>query len=206
MSVTRMWAVAVVAAVTVLSGCVPGGSSTPTGTPQVSVSPSSAAPSWMCTPEGKPGGVAHPCTEKQHRDQVEQAALYAEAEAVVRKGLTEDLRLQSDWRIAFVSDTLRSVAAGPYLEDRETLYSVLRDARASYAPIPPIVAVTVLPAVVHQGSLVSVRTCVDGRKSMNKSSGAPDELGKLVHFDFSLRREAGALRLWEMSSRAVDKC
>ncbi len=110
MSVTRMCAVAVVAAVMVLSGCVPGGSSTPTGTPQVSVSPSSAAPSWMCTPEGKPGGVAHPCTEKQHRDQVEQAALYAEAEAVVRKGLTEDIRLQSDWRIANVSDHSGDVA------------------------------------------------------------------------------------------------
>lgn len=103
MSVTRMCAVAVVAAVTVLSGCVPGGSSTPTGTPQVSVR------SFVgCAEVGRVRRRASPAasrirTEKQHRDQVEMDALYAEAEAVVRKGLTEDIRLQSDWRIAKVT-------------------------------------------------------------------------------------------------------
>ena len=206
MSVTRMCAVAVVAAVTVLSGCVPGGSSTPTGTPQVSVSPSSAAPSWMCTPEGKPGGVAHPCTEKQHRDQVEQAALYAEAVTLVRRGAAEDLRLQSDWKVAYVSQTLREVAGGPYLDSREELYAVMRDAKASFAPTPPIVSVTPLPSLVHPGALVSVRACIDGRKSVERAEGMPPRPGNLVHFDVSVRRDQGQLRMWDTTITVVTKC
>ncbi len=206
MSVTRMCAVAVVAAVMVLSGCVPGGSSTPTGTPQVSVSPSSAAPSWMCTPEGKPGGVAHPCTEKQHRDQVEMDALYAEAEVVVRKGVTEDIRLQSDWRIAKVTPIIRETMAGEYLESRTGGYEAIRDLKRISSPLPRLVTVERLPDLVKSGSIVAMHACIDGRKSTITSPGRPPRQGKALEVDLFLTREGGRLKITDATDKVVTQC
>lgn len=206
MSVTRMWAVAVVAAVMVLSGCVPGGSSTPTGTPQVSVSPSSAAPSWMCTPEGKPGGVAHPCTEKQHRDQVEMDALYAEAEVVVRKGVTEDIRLQSDWRIAKVTPIIRETMAGDFLESRIALYQSLSEAKLIVSPLPKLAVVERLPHMVRGGSIVAMRACLDARESVATTAGKPVQKGKALSMELFLRRDGANLKIWEATDKVVASC
>ncbi|HSK31998.1 MAG TPA: hypothetical protein VK903_00805, partial [Propionicimonas sp.] len=101
-------------------------------------------PSYRCTPEA--GGAEFDCSQKQYDDMVAKDKLYAEAEAVYRRFLAEDIRIMRAGGVPTPTPVLLETATGAFLDDVMAEYTDMRDLglRAEGSD-PVIVALTRQP-------------------------------------------------------------
>lgn len=132
-----------------LAGCQPAVLPTP-----------APAPSYRCTPEA--GGDEFDCTQHQYDDMVAKDKLYAEAEAVYRRFLAEDVRISRAGGTDSPSDELLGTASGAFLKDAMEEYK--RDREEGITILGgerEVKSVSRLVGVSKGGSVVSLRVCTD---------------------------------------------
>ncbi len=188
-------AVTAMAAV-LLAACAPATAPTPSPTPT----------SYQCTPET--GGEPYACTAEQHADMVALDALYAEAETVYRRHMTEVFRLSSHWELAEVTPEIEATSAGPYLERMTQIIAANRANRIERTSGEPKLGwVKRLPGKSLGGSIVALWTCVDGSGRISTTMDAPKgESGIVGENRIYLRRIDGVLKLWESEVKLVESC
>ncbi len=188
-------AVTAMAAV-LLAACAPATAPTPSPTPT----------SYQCTPET--GGEPYACTAEQHADMVALDALYAEAETVYRRHMTEVFRLSSHWELAQVTPEIEATAAGPYLEQRSELIAKHRGARIERISGEPAIGwVKRYPGKSIGGSIIALWTCTDGSAENSRTLDAPGGgPGVTAENRVYLRRIDGVLKLWESEAKLAESC
>ena len=188
-------AVTAMAAV-LLAACAPATAPTPSPTPT----------SYQCTPET--GGEPYACTAEQHADMVALDALYAEAETVYRRHMTEVFRLSSHWELAEVTPEIEATAGGPYLElITQRIAENKADRIERISGEPEIAWVKRLPDKSMGGSIVALWSCMDASQRIATTLDAPDgEPGIIAQARVYFRRVDGALKLWESETKLVESC
>ncbi len=133
-----------------LTGCQPAA---PTPTP---------VPSYRCTPEA--GGAEFDCSQKQYDDMVAKDKLYAEAEAVYRRFLAEEVRILREGWDGKPTPTLLEAASGEFLEG---VLADLANATTNKVTVDTgdrqVEVAKRLVGVSKGGSVVSMSFCVDSR-------------------------------------------
>jgi len=121
-----------------------------------------AAPSYTCTPSD--GGTAAPCYKAEHDLQVKEDALYAEAEAVYRKYLTEDERIYRAGGVTDPTPAMMATLTGNGLSQAISTYREL--ATTAARAIGGEFKVGYLrraPKAVKAGSVATWEACIDTR-------------------------------------------
>jgi len=148
----RLWrlAVATTVAACLLTGCQPA--TTPTPTP---------APSYSCTPEA--GGDEFSCSQHQYDEMVAKDKLYAEAEQVYRRFMTEDSRILQAGGVTQPTVELLATTSGAFLDDAMATYKDLRKGGVRASGEQPVLKYfRRIRGVSKAGSVVAASTCVDG--------------------------------------------
>lgn len=183
------------ASLCLLAACTP---TSPTPTP-------SPAPSYRCTPEA--GGDEFDCTQAQHDEMIAKDKLYAEAEAVYRKFLNEDVRILRDGGIATATPVIKETATGAFLTDSMDYYRSLKKDKAKLIGGEVLLRALVrAPGVTKGGSVVAMRACVDASSARividGKDYGPGRRGSDLLYFG----RVGGALKIQGADGKEVDTC
>ncbi len=150
-----------------LAGCQPAA---PVPTP---------VPSYRCTPEA--GGPEFDCTQHQYDDMLAKDKLYAEAEAVYRKFLAEDIRIFRAGGVTEPTAVLLETTTGAFLEDSMALYSSLKaDSRRLVGGEIKLTYLGRKPGVMKEASVVAMVACVDARTTEVREKGKRVSAGQLV--------------------------
>lgn len=129
---------------------------------QVSSQAPTAGPTFTCTPEA--GGAEFECSQFQHDQMVAKDKLYAEAEAVYRKFLAEDVRIMRAGGVKEPTPVLLETTTGAFLDDAMADYrQMASDGTSALGHDPKLVWLRREPGKSKAGSLVSIAVCVDGR-------------------------------------------
>jgi hypothetical protein len=196
MPVPRSAVFAVVAALLVCAGCVP---TTPPGPlPQ-------ATPSWSCTPVA--GGTPYPCYEHDYQEAAAQNKLYDQAEAVFRKFIAEDERIQRAGGVerptAILDETLTGEALASVMANYADLMS---DGTKMVGGEFRVVSVQrLLPS--QASSVAALRVCLDlsevELKAFGQKSYRLDEDGVETFYFMNV---GTALKIGEATSKWVESC
>lgn len=157
----------IIVAACLLTGCQPPA---PVPTP---------VPSYRCTPEA--GGAEFHCSQKQYDDMVAKDKLYAEAEAVYKKFLAEDIRIMRAGGVSNPTTILLETTSGAFLEDVMAEYLDMRDLglRAEGSD-PVVVALVRQPGLSKGGSAVVLASCIDSTATAFVSQGKVQKHGPLA--------------------------
>ena len=177
----------------VLAGCQ---SAPPAPTP---------TPTFTCTPEA--GGDPFPCSQFQHDEMVAKDALYAEAEAVYRRFLAEDVRIMRAGGVSEPSREIQATAGQEFLSDVSAFYRGLRDDDARFRGGDfVLVELKRKPGLGKGGSLVAMESCVDARTTELVKGGRPVRHGGVARDIFYFGRDAGRLKIIGADGREVASC
>ena len=188
------YAVSVLVACVLLAGCQPV--STPLPAP---------TPSLRCTAEA--GGAEYDCTPYEYDDMVAKDKLYAEAEAVYRKFLAEDVRVLRAGGASAATPVLRETTTGAFLADTMDYYRSLKDQRSTL--VGGEVRLTALvrqPGIAKGGSVVALKACIDAssaRIRMDGRDGGPGRKGSDVLY---FGRIDGLLKIQGADGKEGDEC
>lgn len=173
---------------------VPAGSSVPTIT---------AAPTFVCTPEA--GGAAQPCSEAEHAESVKRDALYAEAEAVMKKfaGADNDMA-RSGGNVPNDIDSLVTRRFKP------KVLAAAASARQSGSRVTSgefnLSFMGRAPGVSANGSEVALHVCIDTR-SATWTGPSGKQMGRGIHTSTTFfAREDGVLKIDSQSQWADPTC
>lgn len=182
-----------VVAACLLTGCVP-----PVPTP-------SPLPSYRCTPEA--GGAEFDCSQKQYDDMVAKDKLYAEAEAVYRRFLAEDVRIAREGGVSEPTEELLATATGAFLDDVLAGY---RDDKGQGITIRGgdriIKSLARLPGVAKAGSSVALRVCVDSTSVDVFRAEQRVGSGLITSDDLYFGRADGVLKILGADGKEVKSC
>ena len=184
--------------IAVVGACLLAGCLAPAPTP-------APVPTYQCTPEA--GGAEFECTQHQYDEMVAKDALYAEAEAVYRKFLAEDLRIMREGGTVEPTDVLLATAAGAFLEDVMSEYREMRRLGLKASGEDPVVEELIRkPGIGKGGSSVVMESCIN-------STGMTFTVGESVHRRGPIARDtvhfAGQpsfLRIIGADGHEVDQC
>lgn len=120
-------------------------------------------PTYSCTPDD--GSSPYACYKVQYDAKAKEAAQYAEAEAVYRKYLAEDERINRIGGVSEPTPVLLETTAGDFLENVMANYRALKDAQATAVGGQYKVAwLKRMPRTdTLNGSVVAITACVDAR-------------------------------------------
>lgn len=177
----------------VLAGCQP-----------VLPSPS-PVPTWRCTPEA--GGEEFDCSQRQYDEMVAKDKLYAEAEAVYRRFLAEDLRISRAGGTEAATDELLATTAGDFLaraldgyrRDRAEKLTVEHGTRV-------VMSLKRMIGVSKAGSLVALRACLDASSVKVYRSGKYVGRGLITEDDLYFGKVDAQLRLIGADGKEVSSC
>jgi hypothetical protein len=167
--------------------------------------PPSPLPSYRCTPEA--GGAEFDCSQKQYDDMVAKDKLYAEAEAVYRKFLAEDIRIAREGGVAEPTEQLLATATGAFLDDVMAGY---RDDEAQGITIRGgdriVKSLARLVGVAKAGSSVALRVCVDSSSVEVFRAEQRVGSGLITSDDLYFGRADGALKILGADGKEVKSC
>lgn len=196
-------ALAAMLAVVLLAGCQPGTAPTPTSPSASTVSPV-PTPTYQCTPEA--GGEATPCTQIHYEEMKAKDRLYAEAEAVFREFFTENIRISRSGGVTEPTDVILATTEGVAREEAMAAFSNLVESKIRAEGEDPKVTIHREPGLSRAGSIVTLRTCVDGTgwgfyrgKELVSEPGFGEDR---VYFS----RIGQSLKMTYVEGRKVDTC
>ena len=162
-------------------------------------------PTFTCTPEA--GGDPFPCSQFQHDEMVAKDALYAEAEAVYRRFLAEDVRIMRAGGVSEPTKVLLETTTGAFLDGSLADYrQFVHDGTHAEGSEPRLVSLTRLPGVSLGGSEVAMRACQDGRSLRFLQDGLEVGRGQLVEGKVFFSRVRGSLKIWSSDGGKVETC
>lgn len=190
---SRRLAVFTAALACLLAGCQPPA---PTPTPM---------PTYQCTPEA--GGDPFECTQQQYDQMVAKDKLYAEAEAVYRRFFAEDVRILRAGGISDPTPVLLETTTGAFLEDSMALYRAFaKEQRKSVGGEIRLVSLTRVPGISKEGSIVTLRSCVDATTTTIYKAGKPADKGGAGSDLLYFGSVEGDLRIQGADGEAVESC
>lgn len=162
-------------------------------------------PTFTCTPEA--GGDSFPCSQFQHDEMVAKDALYAEAEAVYRRFLAEDVRIMRAGGVSEPSDEIRATTAREFLSDVTAFYRGLRNDNARFRGGDfRLVELSRKAGISKGASLVTLESCVDARTAEIVKGGRSLRRGGVARDTFYFGRDAGRLKIIGADGHEVDSC
>lgn len=181
-----------------LCACLLAGCQAPAVTP-------SPNPTFKCTPEA--GGAEFQCSQQQYDDMVAKDKLYAEAEAVYRRFLAEDVRIAEEGGASAPTPVLKETAAGAFLEDVMREYSRnLRDGITARGGDRVVRSVRRLVGVSKGGSVVALQICVDSTSFQIYQAGHRIGQGLMNKDDLYFGSVESSLKIIGADGREVDSC
>lgn len=168
-------------------------------------SPVAPTPTFSCTPEA--GGAAYECSQFDYEQMVAKDKLYAEAEAVYRKFFAEDERIYRAGGVDEPTPVLLETTTGKYLSDSMGLYQGLLKHKARITSgAPHLVAITRLPGVSRDGSLVSISACVDARSVVVRGEDKYQTQGSIFLERAYFSRSQGSLKIQSSQWKKLESC
>ncbi len=184
-----------VAALCLLAACTP---TSPTPTP-------SPAPSYRCTPEA--GGDEFDCTQAQHDEMIAKDKLYAEAEAVYRRYLAEDMRIARSGGVREPTEELLDAASGAFLESAIAEYRRnLKEQITIEGGEREVKSLTRLVGLSKGGSIVAIRSCVDATSIRVLKSGKYVGRGLVTQDDLYFGLIDSHLKIIGADGRELESC
>ena len=182
----------------VIAACLLTGCQAPAPTP-------APVPTYTCTPEA--GGAEFECTQHQYDEMLAKDKLYAEAEAVYRKFLEEDMRIARAGGVSDPTPVLLETTSGFFLEDsmagyrsdKEEMLTVREGDRT-------IVSLTRMVGASKGGSIVALRACTDARTVRVFKRGAYFGTGLLTEDDLYFGRFGSQLKIIGADGKEVESC
>ena len=175
-----------------LTGCQPAA---PTPTP---------VPNYRCTPEA--GGAEFECSQKQYDDMVAKDKLYAEAEAVYRRFLAEDVRIYRAGGVDQPTPVLLETAHGQFVQDSMDLYrGLIADSRRLDGDVS-LVSLVRKPGISKESSVVVLAACTDARAARILEHGKEVGHGFLIEELIYVGRFDGALKIQGADGQQEGKC
>lgn len=173
--------------------------------PPAAVPTPAPTPTFTCTPEA--GGDAYECSQAQYDEMVAKNELYAEAEAVYRKFLAEDIRIMRAGGVMEPTPALLETTTGAFLEDVMSDYRQLRKDRTSASGDDPVLA-WMKRAVGKSkgGSVVALSVCVDGTGLTFESRGRAIGTGQVAQDDVYFGETGERLVILGADGRRVASC
>lgn len=189
--------VGALAASLLLTGCVATPAASPTPTP---------VPTFLCTPEA--GGAEYPCDQRAYDEMKATDALYAEAEAVLRRFLAEDARIQFLSDESTPSPVIVETTGGPFLQAMTSAYRQIREAnvRGASDALPVIAQVRRQPGISRQGSVVALEACVDATRVPITRDGQEAGFGVAGRNTYFFVRDDSSLKIWTNEGQEVERC
>lgn len=177
----------------VLAGCQPA---MPTPSP---------VPSWRCTPEA--GGDEFDCSQRQYDEMVAKDKLYAEAEAVYRRFLAEDLRISRAGGTDVATDELLATTASDFLARALDGYRRDKAERLTVADgTRVVVSLERMAGVSKAGSLIAMRACLDASSVEVYRAGKYLGRGLITVDDLYFGEVDDQLRLIGADGKEVTAC
>jgi hypothetical protein len=182
-----------VAAACLLAGCQPPA---PTTTP---------VPTYQCTPEA--GGAEFGCSQHQYDDMVAKDKLYAEAEAVYRKFFAEDVRIYRSGGVVDATPPIIETTTGDFYADSLDLYQSLKRTKTRVVGGEiRLVSLVRAPGSTKAGSIVAMKSCVDGSTTEIRSPGEKAEKGAIGSDLLYFVRVDGLLKIGSADGQEVKSC
>ena len=183
----------IIVAACLLTGCQP-----PTPPP-------SPLPSYRCTPEA--GGAEFDCSPKQYDDMVAKEKLYAEAEAVYRKFLAEDIRIMRAGGVDAPTSVLLETTSGAFLDDVMSEYTDMRSIGLhAEGSDPVLVALVRQPGLSKGGSTVVLASCIDSTATAFVSRGKVQKHGPVARDTVYFAPAESSLRIIGADGGKVTSC
>ncbi len=183
------------AALCLLAACTP---TSPTPTP-------SPVPSYRCTPEA--GGDEFDCTQAQHDEMIAKDRLYAEAEAVYRRYLAEDMRIARDGGVREPTEALLDATSGAFLENAIAEYrSNLKEKITIEGGEREVKSLTRLVGLSKAGSIVAIRSCVDATSIRVLKNGKYVGRGLVTQDDLYFGLIDSHLKIIGADGRELESC
>ena len=188
------YAVSVLVACVLLAGCQPANTPLPAPTP-----------SLRCTPEA--GGAEYDCTPYEYDDMVAKDKLYAEAEAVYRRYLAEDLRITGSGGVEAPTGELLETTSGAFLTQAMEGYRRDKAGKITIRGGDRIVeSLTRLIGVSKAGSTIAVRACLNASSIKVYKAGKYSGHGLITQDDLYFARIDSRLKLIGADGKEVDSC
>lgn len=173
---------------------------------QQSVPTPAPTPTWLCTPEA--GGAEFECSQRQYDDMVAKDKLYAEAEAVYRKFLAEDLRIARAGGAETATPELLATTAGDFLDRALDAY---RQDRMNGITVKQgdrvVISLERLVGSAKAGSIVALRSCVDATSMQVFKAGKFLGHGLITRDELYFARSVdGGLRIIGADGKEVAAC
>ena len=136
-------------------------------------------PTYRCTPEV--GGAEFECSQKRYDDMVAKDKLYAEAEAVYRKFLAEDIRIMRAGGVSSPTPMLLETTFGAFLQDAMAEYSDMRDlGLRAEGQDPVLVNMARQPGLSKGGSVAVLDSCIDSTATAFVGNGKTQKHGPIA--------------------------
>lgn len=162
-------------------------------------------PTFTCTPEA--GGGAYECSQAQYDEMLAKNELYAEAEAVYRKFLAEDIRIMRAGGVMEPTPVLLETTTGAFLEDVMSEYRLAKKMGTRVAEGDrKLEWIRRLAGVSKGGSIVAIAACVDSTSSRFFVGDRYVGRGLLNRDDLYLARSEGLLRIIGADGEEVETC
>lgn len=178
-----------------LAGCQ-GTSTTPTPSPD---------PTYRCTPEA--GGDEFECSDLQHQEMLAKDELYAEAEAVYRRYVAEDLRILRMGGVNEPTKELLATTTGDFLKQAMNEY---RDNRrnkvVARGGARKVIRVGRLPGESIGGSSVAIATCADASSVKIFKDGKYLYAGQNLDEYIYLNQTDQGLKIGAAAGKKVKSC
>lgn len=176
-----------------LAGCQPAA---PVPTP---------VPSYRCTPEA--GGPEFDCTQHQYDDMVAKDKLYAEAEAVYRKFLAEDIRIMRAGGVLEPTPALLETASGAFLADvMEEYVEMHKLGLRAEGQDPVLVQLVRQPGRSKGGSVAVLTSCIDSTETAFVRSGKVQKHGPIARDTVYFGPAGAAMRIIGADGGKVPRC
>jgi hypothetical protein len=162
-------------------------------------------PTYSCTPAD--GGTAYPCYQVQYDQKVKEDQLYAEAEAVYRKFLAEDERINRIGGVSEPTPVLLETTTGDYLKSAMANYQALKAAKAT--AVGGEFKVVWFKRVLHDARGASVATltaCFDTSSVQMGSKGKASQAGRITERTGYFVRDGETLKVASGRFKWVTQC
>lgn len=185
-------------AVTLFAACLLAGC-------QPAAPPPTPVPTYACTPEA--GGAEFSCSQQQYDEMVAKDKLYAEAVAVYRRFLQEDLRISRTGGTDSATSVLLETTAEAFLKKALEGYRQDRAEGLSARGGDRVVrSIERLAGVSKGGSLVALRACVDASSVSVYKAGKYVGKGLVTRDDLYFKRIGSALKVIGADGSEVSSC
>ncbi len=162
-------------------------------------------PSFRCTPEA--GGSEFDCTQHQYDEMVAKDKLYAEAEAVYRKFLAEDVRIMRAGGTDAPTPALLETTSGAFLADAMAEYVDMKKlGLRAEGPDPVLEFLVRQPGLSKGGSVVVFRSCIDASATSFTRGGEVQKHGPIALDTVYFGSVDAALKIIGADGGKVPEC